>query len=70
MKRRSFIKISSAAIAGIGLAGTGLTLRPSGISHDIGIQLYTVAKPLSEDFPEVLKKLAKFGYKNIEFARP
>ncbi len=70
MERRSFIKTSSAAIAGLGLTGTAFTLKPSVISRDIGIQLYTLAKPLSDDFPGVLKQIAKFGYKNIEFAGP
>lgn len=70
MKRRAFINTSSAAVAGLGLAGTGFTMSPPGISRDIGIQLYTLAKPLSDDFQGVLKKLAKFGYKNVEFAGP
>jgi len=70
MKRRTFIKKSSAAMAGISLFGAGNVQSKEGISKDIGIQLYTVAKPLSEDFLGTIKSLAKFGYKNLEFAGP
>lgn len=70
MKRRTFIRNSTAAVAGISLVNTGfITSRPA-ISRDIGIQLYTLAKPLSDDFPGTIKKLAEFGYKNLEFAGP
>ena len=52
------------------LLNTGfISLNPS-ISRDIGIQLYTLARPLSDDFRGTLEKLASFGYKNLEFAGP
>ncbi|MCK5066191.1 MAG: sugar phosphate isomerase/epimerase [Bacteroidales bacterium] len=70
MKRRSFLRNSTAAIAGISLLNTGFISRRASISREIGIQLYTLAKPLSDDFPGVIKKLAEFGYKNLEFAGP
>ncbi len=70
MKRRTFLRNSSAALAGISLLNTGFISHRAAISRDIGIQLYTLAKPLSEDFPGVIKKLAEFGYKNLEFAGP
>jgi len=34
----------------------------------IGIQLYSVRKPLNEDFKGTLAKLAKMGFKGVEFA--
>jgi len=46
-----------------------MSLNPA-ISRDIGIQLYTLASPLSDDFKGTLEKLAAFGYKNLEFAGP
>jgi sugar phosphate isomerase/epimerase len=70
MKRRTFVRNSAAAVAGVSLLNTGFIPHRAAISRDIGIQLYTLAKPLSDDFPGVLKKLAEFGYKNLEFAGP
>lgn len=70
MKRRSFIRSSAAAAAGATLLNTGFISRRAAISRDIGIQLYTLAKPLSEDFTGTIKKLAAFGYRNLEFAGP
>ena len=70
MKRRTFIRNSAAAAAGVSLLNTGFVSRRAAISKDIGIQLYTLAKPLSDDFTGTIKKLAAFGYKNLEFAGP
>ncbi len=70
MKRRTFLRNSTAAVAGVSLLSTGFISHRAAISRDIGIQLYTLAKPLSDDFPGVIKKLAEFGYKNLEFAGP
>ena len=70
MKRRSFIRNSAAAAAGVTLLNSGFVSRRAAISREIGIQLYTMAKPLSDDFTGTIKKLAEFGYKNLEFAGP
>ena len=70
MRRRTFLRNSTAAVAGVSLLNTGFISHRAAISRDIGIQLYTLAKPLSDDFPGVIKKLAEFGYKNLEFAGP
>ncbi len=70
MKRRTFLRSSAAAAAGVSLINTGFISRRAAISRDIGIQLYTMAKPLSDDFTGTIKKLAAFGYKNLEFAGP
>lgn len=70
MKRRTFLRSSAAAAAGVSLLSSGFISRRAAISRDIGIQLYAVAKPLSEDFTGTIKKLAAFGYKNLEFAGP
>lgn len=70
MKRRTFIRSSAVAAAGVSLLNTGFVSRRAAISRDIGIQLYTMAKPLSDDFTATIKKLAAFGYKNLEFAGP
>jgi sugar phosphate isomerase/epimerase len=70
MKRRTFLKNSAAVAAGVSLLNTGCISRRAAISRDMGIQLYTLAHPLSEDFTGTLSKLAGFGYKNLEFAGP
>jgi sugar phosphate isomerase/epimerase len=70
MRRRTFLRNSTAAVAGVSLLNTGFISHRAAISRDIGIQLYTLAKPLSEDFTGTIKKLAEFGYKNLEFAGP
>ncbi len=70
IERRTFIKNTTSSIAGISLLGTSFINRQTGFSKDIGIQLYSLAKPLSDDFLGTLKKLSGFGYKNIEFAGP
>ena len=70
MNRRKFIGTSAISMAGLSfLSFRDATFR-RGISKDIGIQLYTLAKPLSDDFTGTIKKLAEFGYKNLEFAGP
>jgi sugar phosphate isomerase/epimerase len=70
MKRRTFIRNSAAAAAGVSLLNTGFISPRAAISRDLGIQLYTLAKPLSDDFTGTIQKLAEFGYKNLEFAGP
>jgi sugar phosphate isomerase/epimerase len=70
MKRRTFVRNSAAAAAGVSLLNTGFVSLRAAISREIGIQLYTMAKPLSDDFTGTIKKLAEFGYKNLEFAGP
>jgi len=70
MKRRTFIRNSATAAAGVSLLNTGFISPRTAISRDIGIQLYTLAKPLSDDFTGTIQKLAGFGYKNLEFAGP
>jgi sugar phosphate isomerase/epimerase len=70
MKRRTFIRNSAVAAAGVSLLNTGFVSRGTAISGELGIQLYTMAKPLSDDFTGTIKKLAAFGYKNLEFAGP
>ncbi len=70
MRRRTFLRNSAAAAAGVSLLSSGFISRRAAISGDIGIQLYTLAKPLSDDFTGTIRKLADFGYKNLEFAGP
>jgi sugar phosphate isomerase/epimerase len=70
MKRRTFLRSSAAAAAGMSLLNSGFISRRAVMSQDIGIQLYSLAVPLSDDFAGTIRKLADFGYKNLEFAGP
>jgi sugar phosphate isomerase/epimerase len=62
ISRRYFLQAGLAAMAfpGPGLAGDGR--RP------LGIQLYTVRAEMSRSVPNTLRKLAQFGYREVEFA--
>jgi sugar phosphate isomerase/epimerase len=61
MNRRTFIQLSSLAAAG---ALTGCA-KPAG-SKPFGIQLYTLRDVIADDPKGVLKRLAGFGYTQIE----
>ena len=65
MKRRTYIRNSALAAAGVSLLNTGFISRRAAISRDIGIQLYTMAKPLSDDFTGTIKKLAPEIMENV-----
>ena len=70
MDRRKFIGNTAASMVGLSFLSFADLAKNNKISRDIGIQLYTLAKPLSADFEGTLKKVAEFGYKNVEFAGP
>lgn len=70
--RRSFIKTSAAAAAGTLFASNPLM---AAISHhskitSIGLQVWSVAKLLQEDFAGTVKMLAQYGYKELELFGP
>ena len=75
MKRRTFIKNSAGASLALSTLGLG-TLSSSPFAEagikaiPIGIQLYTLATVLSEDFAGTLKMLSDTGYEKLEFAGP
>jgi len=69
VSRRKFLATTGAI--GAGAFATSLLPRmawanPMGLP--IGIQLYTVSKPMSEDTPGTLKKLYELGYREVESA--
>jgi sugar phosphate isomerase/epimerase len=71
-KRRDFLKVASAATAGLTLS----SITANAISEDIflckkklktfGLQLYTLRDDLPKDPAGVLTQVASFGYKQIE----
>jgi sugar phosphate isomerase/epimerase len=68
--RRHFL--TSLGAAAVGLASTRRALAelgaPSAKLERIGIQLYTLRGAAAADLAGVLEKLAKIGYKEVEFA--
>src|SRR5271154_4687686 len=70
ISRRRFIAISggaAAAAAGATIMTTRVHAGPMGLP--IGIQLYAVSKPLSEETLGTLKELHTIGYREVEAAR-
>lgn len=62
--RRSFIKSTSLLSAGVLLAPSAFSLKPS----LIGLQLYTVRDAMQKDPADTLSKVAKIGYTAVEGA--
>jgi len=56
--------------AGLSMLGTRLPASSVTNTSEIGIQLYSMATALSEDFTGIIELLAETGYKNLEFAGP
>jgi sugar phosphate isomerase/epimerase len=63
MKRREFLK-TSAAIAG--LSAISSCSNDSGIRRQLGLQLYTLRDVIQQDPKGVIKKVAEYGYKELE----
>ena len=61
---------SSAAGAGTAVGASAASgIRAAGVNANmIGIQMYTVRDQLQADFEGTVEKIAKIGYKNLEFA--
>ena len=60
--RRNFLR----AVAGAGVLRAGAA--HADVSRNIGLQLYTVRDPLTSDFEATLRKIARLGYREVEFA--
>lgn len=72
-KRRDFLKVTSALASGIALTGiTGEftsckpTSKLNGKDNKFGLQLYSLRDDLPKDPQGVLKKVASFGYQQVE----
>jgi sugar phosphate isomerase/epimerase len=67
ISRREFGRHLAAAGAALTLGGMSAKLNAAR-DLPIGIQLYTVRDALSKDFKGTLERVAKIGYKHLEFA--
>ncbi|HWH63134.1 MAG TPA: TIM barrel protein [Ginsengibacter sp.] len=65
--RRTFIKQSSIAVAGVAILPANI-LKWQMADHILGLQLYTVRDDMKKDPSGTLKRLAEMGYKNVEHA--
>ncbi len=71
INRRDFLKTSvSAAFGGFLMNNLQAREAPAGAKSlgKIGVQLYTVRDLMKQDFAGTLKKVAKIGYQEVEFA--
>ncbi|MBT5187315.1 MAG: TIM barrel protein [Kordiimonadaceae bacterium] len=69
MKRRDFIKTSMAAGAAISTFSNPLNaFGAQPMTNKIGVQLYTVRDQMAIDVGATLARVAKIGYKEVEYA--
>jgi sugar phosphate isomerase/epimerase len=71
--RRSFLKAMALAggtvlAGGCGLPGTRQTSGGAAGSDQIGVQLYTVRDQMEKDFAGTLERVARIGFRKVEFA--
>ena len=62
ISRRHILQAGAAATAFSGLAFAGENRTP------LGIQLYTLRDEMAKSVPHTFHQLAKFGYREVEFA--
>ncbi len=70
MKRRSFVKNTSAATTAFALFPALASSCTTKSLNTIGVQLFSLPKLLEKDFNTGIKKLAEIGYKEIEMYGP
>jgi sugar phosphate isomerase/epimerase len=73
MRRRQFIRRSSAALAATALLGPSAAralaaARAAGVPDRLGVQLYTVRDVFPDDVVGVLEAIRRMGYEELEFA--
>ncbi len=69
LSRRALLKSGAMAFGSVSLIpGYPAKMFAASLAKTTGIQLYTVAKELSEDMPGTLSKLTAIGYRSVESA--
>ncbi len=67
--RRNFLLTSGLALGTLALPRAARTTTRGDLSPDaIGVQLYSVRQAMQSDFDGTLKRVARIGYKEVEFA--
>ena len=64
--RRTFLKNSALLSSGLVLSGASLVSCNTGVTHDFGLQLYSLRDDLPKDPKGILKQVSGFGYKQVE----
>ncbi|MCK5337627.1 MAG: TIM barrel protein [Bacteroidales bacterium] len=68
MKRRTFIRTTSAGMIAGMLMPKGILANSMPAKHNIGLQLYSLRNEIKDDLPGSLEKISNIGYKNLEAA--
>jgi sugar phosphate isomerase/epimerase len=68
INRRQFLGTAGSAAAMMAFGVRASSLKPAKKLGPIGVQLYTVRDDMKKDFAGTLAKVAKIGYKEVEFA--
>jgi sugar phosphate isomerase/epimerase len=72
LNRRNFLQLSALTMAGTSLGLAGYAADKLGIvarmKIPVGLELYSVRNECKEDFPGTVAKVAKIGYRGVEFA--
>src|SRR5512141_1627980 len=68
INRRQFLETAGSAAAMLALGVNRAEANPAGNLGPIGVQLYTVRDDMKKEFAGTLAKVARIGYKEIEFA--
>ena len=68
MKRRTFIRTTSAGMVAGMLMPTSILANSLPAKHTIGLQLYSLRNEIKDDLPGSLEKISNIGYKNLEAA--
>ncbi len=68
MNRRTFLETATAAVATTMLTSRFGWAAAEHKIEKVGVQLYTVRDQMKEDFDGTIAKVAKIGYKEVEFA--
>jgi sugar phosphate isomerase/epimerase len=67
--RRKFLQMTGTSLAA-SMAFDFISCSPATASRSWGVQLFTIPQMIARDFAGTLKKLAGFGYREIEFFGP
>ncbi|MCK5764495.1 MAG: sugar phosphate isomerase/epimerase, partial [Bacteroidales bacterium] len=68
MKRRTFIRTTSAGMIAGMLIPKSMLANSMPAKHNIGLQLYSLRNEIKDDLPGSLEKISNIGYKNLEAA--